>query len=213
MDDLLKRQISEALQAQPSPTRAMAVRRDSLVLAGGFATALAAFLACGGFRDFGAPRPPALIAITLVGTLAIAVGALRATRRRAALPAPREVVLAVLVAVPTIFFGWKTLWSFAFGAYVWWPTRPGLLCLGVSLLTGGAILVSLVGARRRSDPIHPTLTGAALGVASGAAAAVLVDLWCPVGHPAHVALGHVLPMVLLGALGAWPGGRVLAVRR
>ncbi len=138
--------------------------------------------------------------------------ALRATKRRGPLPASREALLAAVPSAPLAFFVWKAGWSIALGEAQWWPTRPGLLCLAVSLVLGGALLAALIQTRRRSDPLHPGLGGAALGVASGAAAAVLVDLWCPVGHAAHVALGHVLPMLLLGLIGAWAGGRALAMR-
>jgi hypothetical protein len=49
---------------------------------------------------------------------------------------------------------------------------------------------------------RPALTGAALGVAAGACSWLLVDLWCPVAHPEHIALGHLLPLVLLAGAGA-----------
>ena len=55
---------------------------------------------------------------------------------------------------------------------------------------------------------HPRVAGAAMGSAAGAVAWLLVDLWCPVGHPAHVLLGHVLPMLILTAVGAFAGGYV-----
>lgn len=212
MDDMLKYRISEALGREPSPARAEVARRDSWTLAAGIGVALAAFLLVGGFREWGAPRSPGLIAVTVSGSLVTAGLALRATKRRGALPASREALLGVLPAAPFMFFAWKAGWSVALGEAEWWPTRPGLLCLGVSLVLGGALLTALIQTRRRSDPLHPRLGGAGLGVASGAAAAVLTDLWCPVGHPAHVAIGHVLPMLLLGLIGAWAGGRALAMR-
>ncbi len=209
--DALKSRTQAALRREPSETRPRVARRESVLAVAGFAAALGVFAAVGGFRDLGAPRPPQLIAITLVGTIVLAIGSFRTSARRAGLPASREALLAVLLGAPLALFAWKTSWSAAFDANIWWPTRPGLLCLAVSLTTGGVILASLLAARRHSDPVHPHLSGAALGVASGAAAAVFVDLWCPVGHPAHVALGHALPMLLLGLAGAWPGGRLLAL--
>jgi hypothetical protein len=51
--------------------------------------------------------------------------------------------------------------------------------------------------------------GAAIGAAMGACAAVLVDLFCPVAYLPHLLLGHVLPTLLLVALGASVGGRWL----
>ena len=73
-------------------------------------------------------------------------------------------------------------------------------------------VAALVWEHWRSDPVHPRTLGVALGVAAGAAAAVLVDLWCPVGHVPHVLTGHVAPILLLGSLGALAGARALGVR-
>ena len=60
--------------------------------------------------------------------------------------------------------------------------------------------------------MHPRALGAAVATAIGASVWVLVDAWCPVGYPLHVLLGHVLPLVLLAAVGQWLGGRWLSVR-
>jgi hypothetical protein len=40
----------------------------------------------------------------------------------------------------------------------------------------------------------------------------MVELWCPVATPAHVALGHVLPIVVMALVGALLGARVIAIR-
>jgi hypothetical protein len=51
---------------------------------------------------------------------------------------------------------------------------------------------------------RPALHGAALGAAAGACAWALVELWCPVVHPGHLAVGHLLPLALLAGAGcAW----------
>jgi hypothetical protein len=42
---------------------------------------------------------------------------------------------------------------------------------------------------------------------------VLLELWCPVGHPGHLLLGHVLPMIAYGAVGYLAGRRWLPHRR
>jgi len=207
----LKSTIAAALHAEPALSRSAVRLREASWLAAGGAGAVALFFACGGFRDAGAPRPPLLIALTLSGTVAVAGIALRAALPASALPRSKEALLAALVVVPGLFFGWKVGWSVAFDACAWWPTRPGLRCLGLSGTIGLLVLAACVQARRGRDPVHPRLTGAGLGVASGAVAAVLADLWCPVGHPVHVLLGHVLPMLALSALGARWGGRVLGI--
>ncbi|MSQ81980.1 MAG: DUF1109 family protein [Myxococcales bacterium] len=58
----------------------------------------------------------------------------------------------------------------------------------------------------------PSWTGAALGAAAGAWAGVFVDLWCPLSNAEHVAGGHALPMLILVAVGAVAGVKVLGLR-
>jgi hypothetical protein len=52
-----------------------------------------------------------------------------------------------------------------------------------------------------------------MGVAAAACAWVFVDLWCPVAYVPHLMLGHVLPMAILGSVGALLGRFLLQVRR
>ncbi len=73
-------------------------------------------------------------------------------------------------------------------------------------------MLGLMLVRRGSDPVHPAATGAALGAACGACAGVMVELWCPVGAPRHVAVGHILPIVVVAILGASVGARFIAMR-
>lgn len=149
---------------------------------------------------------------TLVGTLVIvAVVTYFSHAQGRALTGRRLVVL--LVAAPVALFAWKVGYSHLFdGGDRWWPSKPGLKCMLLSTVDGTAILAGLIAARRGAEHQHPVATGAGMGIAAGALAWVLVDLWCPVGHPAHVFLGHVVPMFLLAAIGAWPGGAFIARR-
>jgi hypothetical protein len=88
----------------------------------------------------------------------------------------------------------------------------GLKCFALTLAAALGPLVGLALVRRSSDPMHPIASGAALGVASGSCAGVMVVLWCPVTAPAHVAVGHVLPIVLLATVGAVLGHHLMAMR-
>lgn len=215
MYDPLKALVEKAIHEEPSPTRAQMRTRNRAILVIGLFAALSLFLGLGGFRSWGAPRPLVLIAATFAGTLAISLTALRVAywRSGGALGPSRSALLWVALAVPPLIFAWKVGWSAQFsGATDLWPSRLGLRCFGVSSAVGAPILAALLATRRRSDPVHPRAAGVALGVTAGAIAALLVDLWCPVGHPGHVLLGHVAPIVVFGALGAWPGSRLLDLK-
>jgi hypothetical protein len=159
-----------------------------------------------------------LIAITFVGTSLLAALALHVAwgRARSMLGHPREVLMALTVGTPVTLFVWKVGWSLALdpNAWEWWTDdRPGFKCLGLSTLLSSALLGSLVVARRGTDPVQPHVTGAAFGVASAAVAAAFTDLWCPVGAPMHVIIGHIVPMILFGVVGALVGNRILAFGR
>ena len=110
--------------------------------------------------------------------------------------------IAVLTLVPLAMIGGKLALSVAWpGMTEWWPERPGLRCLCMMLLLGAAPLAASLWAWRHRAVHHPALSGAALGVAAGACAWVLVDLWCAVAHPHHLTLGHLLPLGLLAVSG------------
>jgi hypothetical protein len=65
---------------------------------------------------------------------------------------------------------------------------------------------------RRNAPVHPTLNGAAIGVAAGACAWVALDLWCPVASVPHLLVGHLLPLCILAGTGALLGQALLSLR-
>ncbi len=128
-------------------------------------------------------------------------------RRRNWLIAMSALVMVSLVA-------WKVVATSQFSDMsLPWPARRGFKCLGLSLLLGIGPLAALSFMRARSDALHARATGAALGVAAGACAWLLVNLWCPVAYFPHLLLGHVLPIMLLALVGAWIGGRWIAMTR
>jgi hypothetical protein len=153
-----------------------------------------------------------LFALTASGTLSLSLVALAAAFRQGsrALGPPRARLVGIVLLLPVLLTALKVGSSFAFpGMTAAWISRPGLRCFGASLLLGLVPLVAFLAARRQSDPVHPRAFGAALGAAGGFWAATLVDMWCPVGYPLHVVLGHALPTLVLAVLGAWAGSRVL----
>jgi hypothetical protein len=40
----------------------------------------------------------------------------------------------------------------------------------------------------------------------------MVEMWCPVAAPRHVAIGHILPIIAMAIVGALLGGRLIAMR-
>jgi hypothetical protein len=126
---------------------------------------------------------------------------------------PRAWLLAVVAGTPALLF------AMMFGLGVAYPEatllhseRLGLKCLGLTVAAALFPLMGLAAVRRQSDPVHPIATGAALGAACGASAGVMVEMWCPVAAPRHVAIGHILPIFITAAIGALLGARVIAMR-
>ena len=185
---------------------------DAVLLLVGYAVAIGVLAWAGGFRGY--DRSPELVLATFVGTLAIAAVTQYAAWLRG--PSIRQVAVLVAIAIsaPVALFVFKYGVSSLYdGAVRWWPSKPGLRCMRLSMADGSAMLAGALASRRRSGPFHPAATGAAMGAAAGAGSWVLVDLWCPVGAPTHLLLGHVIPTLALTALGAWPGSLVLRARR
>jgi hypothetical protein len=210
--DELKARILQAARHQPAPPRSEVRRRVAVTLAVGVLVPLAAFFAVGAVRP--GPRPLALILATSGGALGIALAAVWVAYGRGGqmLGRARGRLLAMTVAAPATFVVWKMAWSSRYDMTEDWATRPGLRCFALTVLFAAVPFLALASIRRGSDPTHPRTLGAALGVATGTCAAVLVDLWCPVGHPRHLVFGHLLPIIILGLVGIWVGHRVLAVR-
>jgi hypothetical protein len=196
----------------PSATRSAARARAWLVLPSAAIVAAALYFAFDGI-EHGRGRPSwfyvacalswgAVAALSMWG--ALGRGASASWRARPALVAVALGTPAALLAL-----------MFALAAASPEPHVTGTLglrCLGLTLAAAAFPLVALLRVRRESDPVHPAVTGAALGSACGASAGVMVELWCPVAAPAHVAVGHVLPVVVLIAIGTILGRRSLAVR-
>jgi hypothetical protein len=209
----LKARVLAAAHEQPAPTRRQVARKEVLLLMGALVTQLALFFSFGGVHP-GARAQPCMLG-TAIGAALLAGGAAWITllRGRSMLGRPRGWLVAVVVVLPVLLFGWKLWWSAHFvGATGPVPGRVGLRCFALSLTLAAAPLVAFLWARRHSDPTHPRALGAAAGVAVGASAWTLVDCWCPIGHPGHLLMGHVLPLVLLAFVGMWLGGSIVAVR-
>jgi hypothetical protein len=84
-------------------------------------------------------------------------------------------------------------------------------CALMSLAYAAGPLLAFLAIRRGRDLASPIQAGAAIGAAAGAWGAVVHFPFCQCTSPLHVALGHVLPVVVLATLGALVGGPLLGV--
>ena len=208
----LRDRILAAVAHERPPTRRVHLLRAWLLLTVGAAVSLAIFFAFGGMRSTG--RPASLILATSLGAAVVAAFTMWGADVHGGrmLGRPRRWLIAVAVLAPLALFAWKIAVSAAYpGGLVAWPERIGFRCLRLSLLLGVWPLTALLFARR-SVLVHPTLAGLALGVSVGTWDWLLVDLWCPVAFVPHLLLGHVLPLLLLGAAGALAGRWLLSPR-
>jgi hypothetical protein len=211
----LKARVLLATSQVPSPARGQSRARAWLVLPASVIVAATLFFAFDG-PDHGGGRPLWFYAASCVGWAAVAaLSAWSALDRGGSmLGRPRAWLLATTVGTPAALFAMM----FGFAAAqpevtAVHPERLGLKCLGLTVAAAAFPLFALLGVRRASDPVHPWATGAALGTACGASAGVMVEMWCPVATPQHIAFGHVMPIAMLALLGAALGARILRVRR
>jgi len=208
----LRVKVLEAIGRLPAPTRRQVRLREWALLTAAGAFTCALFVLFGGIRV--GPRPIELVIATTAGSTAIGAAALwiAVARGKSMIGRPRALLLATVILAPVGYLAWKTGSTSPFpDMSAPWPERVGWRCFGLSLLFAAPPIFTLIYLRRRSDPVHPRTMGAALAVATGASATALVDLWCPVAFMPHLLLGHLLPMVLLAAAGAWAGGRFLSL--
>ncbi len=210
----LRSQVLTRASAEPAPTRRDVRLQTRLVVGLALAVSLLVFLAWGGVRA--GPRPSRMVLETTAGSavLAIGVAILAVGRGRSMLGRPKPWLALLAVSTPILLFGWRLLMTARYpGMDAEWSTRPGLRCFVLSAMLAITPLLGLLWLRRGSDPLHPRLTAAGFGAAAGAAAWVLVDLWCPVGYVPHLLLGHVAPVVALTALSALIGSRSVGLRK
>ena len=207
----LKQRVFASLSQVPSPTRGEVLRARAQLVACGIAGALAIFFIEGGVRM--TSRPPSLVALSSLGTAAIAgVGMwLLFTRGRSALGRPGSRLLLAALTSMILLLAWRYRVGALYGYVQDWPDRPGFRCLALSVATGAFPLLGALLAIRRTVPISPVTTGAAFGAGAGLGSALLVDLWCPISYVPHLLLGHMLPIGVLALLGGVLGSRLLRI--
>lgn len=204
----LRSRVLAAAKASPAPPRAAVQRGTALAMLLGMASLVAVFFFFGG-ADL-KTRPPAFLAMTAAGWAAIAAATTWAGAARGGSMLGRStglLVAAILATGPGLML-WMhlgtSMWPGTLGYDA--PLRAHLVCLGFVAAMALGPFVALAVVRRGSDPVHPRVTGAALGAVAGAWAGVMGDLHCPVSDAVHVGIGHILPLVIFALVG-WVAGR------
>jgi hypothetical protein len=213
----LRARILEATRREASPPRAEVAEKNAAVVWRGFAVAIAIGLAAyihG--SEAKTPRPPGCIASLelLWFTLAVAATWAGVNRGRSMLGRTTAWRLGVAWLTPAamvaawlpVAFAWPQTLHDASGLH------SHLICIGMTLTLAAGPLVAFVRLRRASDPVSPRVTGAALGAVAGVWGDVAHVLICGYTAPAHILLGHILPVVLLTGVGVLLGDRVVAMR-
>ena len=231
----LKERIVREVSAVPSRTRRQFAVLTTITLGLGLVLAFATWavlgtifhrgegfgpIHLGGIREVGGvdvwtQRPLGLVLSALFTAVLISTVNLWAAldRGRSTVGRPRVWLAASASSAPVLLFSAQFGLSSLFpGQTVPWPGRTGNPCLAISLLVGLWPLLAMAVARRSTDPVHPAMTGAAMGVAAGGVSWVLVDLFCPVGHWMHLLYGHVLPIAILAVVGVVLGNSLVRFR-
>jgi len=209
--DRMRELVLQAARAGP-PARHSRRGRRLAVLSGLAAAAMVAVLYLWGGPGHAVGRPAPTGAAIVAGMAALALVAtwLALPPARSMLGPRTTRLLAIAIGVPVLVAAWLLGWH----AFYDDPNvRTGFRCFSLTLAAAPWPFVALVFASHRRDPRHPMLSGAALGAAAGAWAAVVVELWCPLADPSHVAVGHVAPLLALCGLGAFLGARLFSLRR
>ena len=210
----LRARILAAASAEPVASRAAGARGRVVALVAGFTVPLAISLYLGWPHTGG--RPVAYVAALSVAWLVVGLGATwgGVARGRSMLGRSAAVRLVVAVLTPAALLATAVACALA------WPqtldddatTHAHLVCVVFTLLCALGPLVAFAVVRRGSDPVAPRLTGAAIGAASGAWGALAIELHCGHASPAHIVLGHLLPVVILTLVGVLIGDGVVAIR-
>jgi hypothetical protein len=209
LDDLKRRTLAE-VSRRSAPTRPQARTRALIAYAAATTAMAVVFFAAGGI-EHSRGRPLVYTVLMAAGACAIALVATAAALGRGTSMLGRSLRVLALVAalVPVGTFVWLVAWH---NRYADPFSRIGYRCLGLTLAMGIAPLVVTAFLRAGSAVRAPKASGAAIGAVCGAWAGVGVDLWCPLTEPTHIAIGHVLPILVLVAIGAIVGHSVLRMR-
>ncbi len=211
----LRARILAAAQAEPAPTRAEHRTKSIRALGLGVAAAMLVMFGTGGpdpghrSASFFILSASLLVVVSTALTLVSMRGLGHSMGR-----APAELLVGLALATAPV------MWALELGMRIVWPQpyahaaslQSSIICHLCTFAMALGPFFALMVMRRGSDPSHPRAMGAAIGATAGAWAAVLIDLHCGSSDLRHIALAHLLPVMLLAGLGALLGKRMLGVR-
>jgi hypothetical protein len=209
----LRSRVLDAVAKEPVPTRSAGARRRAIQIAIGFGLTLA-FFTHAGFRLH--TRPPGYVAALALCWVPIAIVATWAgvASGRSMLGRPLAWRVAVIALTPAAmmasWFAVALVWPVMFHDHSTLQ-RIGI-CNGATLIFALGPFLAFLVVRRQSDPVSPRLTGAAIGTAAAAWAAVALHMICGYTSLEHMLFGHVLPVSILAVAGALLASRTVAVR-
>jgi hypothetical protein len=209
----LRGRILAAVEREPIPTRTTGARRRATALAIGFGSLLGSLIYLG-IRSHG--RPAGYMVALFVAWLPIAGVATWAgvSRGRSMLGRPAGWLVAVIALTPVALL---SAWA---GVASAWPStlhdasglHQHIVCDIATLSFSVGPLLAFSAVRRRTDPVTPRLTGAAIGTAAAAWGALALHLVCGFTAPVHMLFGHALPVAVVALVGAVLVSRRVAVR-
>jgi hypothetical protein len=165
---------------------------------------------CGARPDL-ASLPASSLGLEIAVPFIAAALAFAAVSRRGILglgePAAR---LAAGVVGAPLFFAIITLllWPNDAGGAAFWPQARACF-ISTAILAAGPLVLGTLALAHAFAAASGWRT-AALGVASGAFAAMAMAIVCPNGGAFHLLVGHGAVMVVMGLAAAWMGRRLLS---
>lgn len=209
MPAALRAKVLGQIAKEPSPTRTEWTRRIVIATTAGVIAALGVFVGVGGV-ELGR-RPAAYVASVSAVWAACWLAALPWALMRGRSSVGRaHVRLINVLGLPLLALG-----ALLVGSALWPETRAiddgrsDLRCFVFALLLAASPYLAFLWAKRRMVLVHATLEAAVAGVFAGTLGALLITLRCQCSEISHLVIGHLLPVLTLGALSAVIAGRWL----
>ena len=204
-----------AAQAEPAPTRTEHRNKSLRGLTIGIAIAMVVMFGTGG-PDPGHRSTSFFVLSALLLAVVSAIVTFVSMRglRRSMGRAPAELLVGLALAAAPV------MWTIEFAMRLAAPQlyahpaslQSSIICHLCTIAMALGPFFALMAMRKGSDASHPTAMGTAIGATAGAWGAVLIDLHCGSSDLRHIALAHLLPVLVIASLGALLGKRMLGVR-